>query len=398
MATARTLFTRWESPLAVGLALLFLLDEQAVLPLPGIVGLALCASIFVVGVLRRRSGRAPAALPSAASAALFAVLTLSVFWSDVPDYTGERLRTYAPALAAAWFAGATLRRHEFVTVLQWFARISIGLYVVLIAVFPWAREPEIGGPPGWHANLSKNGLGLALVLLMAIVLAVETGWMRIAEMIALLVMSAGNQSRTSQLSILAIIAACGAWAWLDRARGPLQRRSRGLLLAAAAALGGLGALYGKDLVLAAVGKDPTLTSRTVIWEAASDQIAKAPWLGHGAFAFLEPQAHSPSQQAVARYFHLFVPPHSHSGVLDLAGQIGYIGLLAYLATLASAAWAVHRSGDRLLNRLGLYAGLFLLFAAPVEPLFLGGWLIVLLFIDGCARRLTTIDRLPGIHA
>jgi O-antigen ligase len=82
-----------------------------------------------------------------------------------------------------------------------------------------------------------------------------------------------------------------------------------------------------DLVLAALGKDATLTGRTFLWQLASDMAARRPWLGYGYGAFWL----GPGSWAgyVADLMH-WEAPHAHNGLLDLALDLGRAGVVLYL--------------------------------------------------------------------
>lgn len=80
-----------------------------------------------------------------------------------------------------------------------------------------------------------------------------------------------------------------------------------------------------------IGKDPSLTGRTDIWEFVWDMIEKRPLLGYGYTAFWNgldgPSAH------VIRAARWDVP-YAHNGLLDLWLELGLLGVLVYLTGFA----------------------------------------------------------------
>jgi exopolysaccharide production protein ExoQ len=370
-----------------GLAVLLLCDQLHVLPIPGLATLAIAALIWLTWIVRRATPTTFSSRPSIASVALLAVVLLSVLWSDLPLYSAERLRTFGPALAAAWLSGASSTGAEFRFVMKWFSRISFGSAAVLVLVSSKARE-AIGAPPGWHAQFDKNDLGLILAFCFICTIILERGRARVAGLVTILVLSAGNESRTSQIAIVAIAGTLASLAWL-RGAGWHTGRARLSLLGLVSSSVLLICILARDWVFVLLGKNPTLSERTDIWHAAEAQIAKAPILGHGAFAFLEVASNSPTRQAVARYFNNFVPPHAHNAVLDLIGQVGLLGLLVYLAALASLVARSMRLRDGRLKTYALLVIGFLLLCGLVEPTFLSPWLLVAALIDGQVSRAST---------
>jgi len=90
-----------------------------------------------------------------------------------------------------------------------------------------------------------------------------------------------------------------------------------------------------DEVLALLGRDATLTDRTVIWELLVDFGWERPWLGHGYGAFWASEA--------AFYFgdRWKDLDHAHNGYMDLWLELGFVGLGAFAALLVTAnlkAW------------------------------------------------------------
>lgn len=79
--------------------------------------------------------------------------------------------------------------------------------------------------------------------------------------------------------------------------------------------------------LVAMGKDTTLTGRTILWASAIDMIQQRPWLGYGFSAFWLGWD-GPS----AKIWRLnpWGPPHSHNGILDLWLDLGLVGVGLFL--------------------------------------------------------------------
>jgi exopolysaccharide production protein ExoQ len=92
---------------------------------------------------------------------------------------------------------------------------------------------------------------------------------------------------------------------------------------------GLLAVGWQDALLA-LGRDPTFTNRTRIWQLALEYIAKRPWFGYGFGAFWR------DQNADAQIFWTalgFKTPHAHNSWLEMALGIGVVG-----AGVAALAW------------------------------------------------------------
>jgi O-antigen ligase len=82
-----------------------------------------------------------------------------------------------------------------------------------------------------------------------------------------------------------------------------------------------------------LGKDTTLTGRTDFWpQIISTLNQHNPLLGFGVYGFWQPWR---GAENPARYIinpNGFVPPNAHSGFLDLALEIGWLGLLLFICS------------------------------------------------------------------
>ncbi|MCQ4346622.1 O-antigen ligase family protein [Pseudomonas stutzeri] len=100
-------------------------------------------------------------------------------------------------------------------------------------------------------------------------------------------------------------------------------------------------------ILAAFEKSETLTGRTTIWELAVESINKNPLFGYGMGGFW-----GTSEAAVLRAWSGWFVPHAHNGFLEIALQIGYIGLIAFtLIHLKAISDAIDIYFDKLSKKI-----------------------------------------------
>jgi O-antigen ligase len=83
----------------------------------------------------------------------------------------------------------------------------------------------------------------------------------------------------------------------------------------------------------AVGKDTTLTGRTLFWPMLFQKILERPWFGYGVSGFWQPWRgfDNPAIDVKLPYF---VPDHAHNGLLELVLVLGLIGLALFLFSFA----------------------------------------------------------------
>ncbi|MBT9317468.1 O-antigen ligase family protein [Leptothoe spongobia] len=99
-----------------------------------------------------------------------------------------------------------------------------------------------------------------------------------------------------------------------------------------------------EIILTSMGRDLTLTGRTEIWGSAISQLFdKSLWLGFGRGTFWAPNSIF-ARIAGASVGHKYIPPNAHNGYLDLALEIGLIGLVFFLVSfLVAYRHAITRS-------------------------------------------------------
>jgi exopolysaccharide production protein ExoQ len=111
----------------------------------------------------------------------------------------------------------------------------------------------------------------------------------------------------------------------------------------------------RDAVLSVLGKEATLTGRTVLWKAVAQRIEERPVLGYGYGAFWGAGKESELVRSAVGWN----TPHSHNGLLDVWLDLGLIGVLMLLAAYVLAlrrAWLALRAS---INIEGVWAVTFL---------------------------------------
>jgi O-antigen ligase len=92
-------------------------------------------------------------------------------------------------------------------------------------------------------------------------------------------------------------------------------------------------IFVLPLILQALGRDVTLSGRTVVWKAVMLSIVKRPWLGYGFYAFWQ-GAKGESAVIIAMLHWVF--GYAHNGILEIALQLGVVGVVLFLASLVQA--------------------------------------------------------------
>lgn len=302
--------------------------------------------------------------------AFLALATASILWSHYPAATALGLFTTwiivvnAVALAVT-FSWTELLRHLGL-VLRWVLGLSL-LFELFVSLVLRDRLLPLFGQPGvdyesydripgmllWSRNElfevfgggriqgllgNANSLGfLALlgVIVFLLQLASRTTGRRwgIAWIVIAVATMLMTKSATVTLAALGVAFVLVVALLVRRAR---TARGRGIVYAAAAlliALGGLVVAVQRSGVLEVLGKSSDLTGRLGIWQKVLDLSQERPGFGWGWVSYWVPWA-EPFDDLVFRSGVRQL--QAHNSWLDVAFQLGLVGLILFLALAAAA--------------------------------------------------------------
>lgn len=90
------------------------------------------------------------------------------------------------------------------------------------------------------------------------------------------------------------------------------------------------------IIVEQLGKDMTLTGRTLFWPQVIERIGQSPILGYGYEGFWQPWrgADNPAAGIIVAKSG-FKPEHSHNGFIDLTAELGLLGLFSFLISMVT---------------------------------------------------------------
>lgn len=295
---------------------------------------------------------------------IYLFFALSPLWSDLPFVSFKRLVKDFGGVVVALVLLTEVRPAEAARAV--FVRVAWVLFplsVVFGKYFPHiGRGFSVGGEPMFTGiTTQKNSLGQMVFVLSLVILwdLVEIRrrragaadrrqeWIRIGMLGMGLYLLHACQSKTS---LLCLVVGCVAF-WAAGVL-PRLRNGRGMLAAGLAGIVCLAALDEplglSDAVVRSLGRDPTLTGRTAIWETLLAQDTD-PVLGEGFYVFWD----SPAGRAVIQQLRTL--NSAHNGYLEAYLDGGMVGVGLLVLMLASGLARVFRGvfDDRGLGRIGL---------------------------------------------
>ena len=293
--------------------------------------------------------RALSALSAASLLLLLCALAmLSSQWSIAPDLSFRR----GIALLATTLLGVYLAaRYDWLAALRllggvWLALMAASFLAgLLVPSFGVMQDIHAGAwAGGWWEKNQLGGHAARASFLFAFLAWRDAPHRKLwgASILLALALVALSTSKTALLGALIGFAVLAAAWWMLKGR-----RHAALLLWAGVSIGGVLTLIyiaAPGVLLALIGREPTLTGRTDIWIELLRAIEQKPWLGYGYLAFWAPDSEPRYWLAQAVDWNA---PSGHNGWLDLAISLGVLGVAVYALDMIVAAgrslWLAMRS-------------------------------------------------------
>jgi O-antigen ligase len=280
---------------------------------------------------------------------LTALAMVSALWSQFPDLTLKASTLLITETVLAYFIFVKFRGTEQLQ-LVWIIGTICLLFSFYCVFFAPAQGVDHSGSSAsaWQGMYGqKNTCAMMTVFMLSACLHYhpKSGLARMARLLyvilsILLVIMADSASGKLLLCVLLI------YYFTMKAIFMFRGRDRTIVAMAAASfislLGYITVSYRAEITYL-LGKDPTFTSRTLIWGAAMISVFKRPLLGYGYSAFWRGFQ---GEAANVSLMNGWSSVYAHNGYIDMLTALGCVGLVIFLL---SAVVAV-RNAVRLIQR------------------------------------------------
>lgn len=265
---------------------------------------------------------------------------LSFLWSESLNFTLFETREVWMMTSFALYFAVRFNLKEQVQIVTYTLFIGIFLSIVFALQFP-AIGIDAGHQGAWQGVYGhKNILGSMMVInsfsffLLPKENSILYRWVGVASSLVLILFSTSKTSLVIYFLTILIILFYKNFQWQGKIS--IIFINIGIIISACVAL--LVITYWVE-ILTGLGRNPTLTGRTPLWGYAIGRLMEKPLLGYGRGAFWAPESHY-AIEAGRAIGTSWIPPHAHNGLLDLALDVGLIGmslfLISYFTTFAQA--------------------------------------------------------------
>lgn len=275
---------------------------------------------------------------------IFSVLVwaiLSVAWSDMPSTSAVNSLRLAINLALVVYLFERYSSNDIQKLFMLVGCVAAAGSVFLVFAFPqYGLQSRgtyaLGAWEGIFGQKNLCGLEMLILLLPAFFVKLNGASARILR-VGYIAVVLGIIVMTRSAGAWVVTGFCLAFIGLLKLTSRMPRKDAAIIslaVACGAVILGLAVLANYNAIMYALGKDPTMTGRTVLWAGLLHLIRLRPMLGYGYMAFWQ-GLNGPSRY-LALELNWPALGGSENGVLEQLLELGAVGLLLYVVVFAVA--------------------------------------------------------------
>ncbi|WP_017931777.1 O-antigen ligase family protein [Robiginitomaculum antarcticum] len=258
---------------------------------------------------------------------------LSFFWSIAPDVTMRRVVAIVMTTSFGLLLAAKYNWYELVQRLA----VAYGILIIISFIFAIAL-PEYGRMQFIHEGtwrgtwLEKNSFGAQmakalLIMMCAFAMKPKRGYIWVPLGILAFLAIILSTSKTALLGGVMMIAGM-VFVRIMRANPVLRIPVMYVAIVGCVGLA-FGIIFMPEEMFGLIGKDPSLTGRTQIWDGLIRAIEQRPWLGYGYGTFWA----DPLGPSYWVRFELdWGVPTAHNGWIETWLSVGFVGIAIFSVT------------------------------------------------------------------
>jgi exopolysaccharide production protein ExoQ len=259
---------------------------------------------------------------------------ISFIWSAAPEFTLSNTRDVMMMTCFGIYFASRFTLKEQVQHIALTLLIGAFLSTIFAFTIPAVAIHGADHPGAWKGIYGyKNGLGSMMILsLLAFFLSPKDNsklykWSGFSFSLILMILSTSKTSLVLFFLLIFMMQFYKNFRW----RGKISILFIDLGILVSGCFSFLIFSYWVEL-LTGLGKDPTLTGRTPVWGFAISKLMERPLFGYGREAFWAPKSQFAIEAGRTVTTGGWIVPHAHNGFIDIALDVGLIGLLLFLIT------------------------------------------------------------------
>ena len=294
------------------------------------------------------------------------IILLSFIWSDDIELTLKNSREVWQMTSFSLYFATRFSLKEQVRLIACTFAIGALLSIVGALILPSVAIHQLDHPGAWRGIYEyKNTFGSMMIIssLAFFCLPIDKPqhrlykWAGISLSLTMILLSTSKTSLVVYFLIILILIFYRHFRW--RGKRTVVFLDLGVLILAC--VGTLVISYWVDIITG-LGRDPTLTGRTILWGVILFRLNERPWLGFGRDVYWTP-AGKYAREAGQALGNGFIAPHAHNGFIDFALEVGFIGLSLFLLSYVIAFGRALKRAYATNNSEDLWPLAFLIFLA-----------------------------------
>ncbi|WP_413260150.1 O-antigen ligase family protein [Floridanema fluviatile] len=258
---------------------------------------------------------------------------LSFLWSDFPDISLRKGITTLQTTYFGLYVASRFTIKQQLQMLGWVLGITAVFSFFFTLAFPGVAIEAGANAGSWRGPFTQKNLLARLMVLGAIVfllLALDRPkspkllWGGFGICVLMVILTG---SKTALLLLFTIIILLPFYKLLRAKDTIIIPAIVGLIIIGSSVITFVTENW--LTILAALGRDATLSGRTTLWEVALEKISERFWLGYGYQSFWLDGGGAMIIWKIEGY----KPPHAHNGFINMALDLGVIGLFLFLTIL-----------------------------------------------------------------
>ncbi|NJR69438.1 MAG: O-antigen ligase family protein [Synechococcales cyanobacterium CRU_2_2] len=271
--------------------------------------------------------------------ALVMLEALSFLWSSSPEVSKEGTREVLQMTTFGLYLATRFTPRQQVKLVAITFGISGLLSLAAGVVMPAVAIHSTDHPGAWRGLFDyKNTLGSYMVVSVVSCFLLATdrvgksrwAWSGVGLGVLLILLSTSKTSLVVSILVMSLIYFCQNF----KLRGKVAVIALDLTFLLVSGLLVFAVSQWVPL-LTSLGKDPTMTGRTPMWAVMIARIWDSPLLGYGRAAFWA-EGSPYALEAGSAVSMNFIPPHAHNGFIEVALDVGLLGLVLFLISFFRA--------------------------------------------------------------